>query len=669
MSQNQPRQSRSTDTSAVHTMPALRYQHLQRRVDTGASFSIIFGVIAASVVLACAIWGFVIPQWRRKHPSNATRTKWNDGSILTSRRRPSRRIRTFPCHPAIEPLLSKPSTTQILPTYNPRIESPFPDSPNLGVARTLPHVVRTHSAPVAATSMSSDGLFTPIKNRNTEEDRSKNNYHTVPRATDAKHFPGRSVDFGDAKDFILAVPEPLALKPREAGRPPAVMRHLEKYSTPHSNSPTGSDKLPHPNKLFRAVQSGNFRSSLCSSTSLRIDHRGSDAAAVLAATEVEEAVNKAIEEEAGQCQYPQYSSNENSKADSEVDPPKEATIQDQSMTALHRLRSYRSLTGSRVPQLTRAGTVTRPKTPVDELRRFYTQNTRSEMIPLTRLPHDLTTSTVTTSTAITLAENSSENGSVSTPATSPTLPPGTLKLLPTPLRPRKSSETMPRSDVQAILHSDTFCSMDTAEEDKSGVPALRSVLGRKRARRLSQGFYHAGRRNPPTPLGIQTSNTSSRVHYPRRSLTDIGTVVIAPSMKPPQLQLRMRASSMYSQDTYGFRLRPSPTTPDFPSPVIDIFSDHGIYGNPFTGRESVKARVEEWTQRIQGLPSPPLPTPKDSPFPDAAGRDEAKVEVHVTDTDNAKSGAAKAPSESSARDSIEQTGDHLACAPGGAPWI
>ena len=207
---------------------------------------------------------------------------------------------------------------------------------------------------------------------------------------------------------------------------------------------------------------------------------------------------------------------------------------------------------------------------------------------MARLPHELTTST-----ALTVVENSSENDSVSTPATSPTLPPGTLKLLPRPLRPRKSTETMPPSAAQAFSHSNTMCSMDTAEEGKSGVPALQPVLGRKRARRISQGFYHTGCREPPAPLNIKISNISSspRNHYPRRSLTDIGTIVVAPTVKPGQLQPRMRASSMYSQDTYGFNLLPSPTTPEFLSPIVDVFSDHGVYGNPFTGRESVKARV------------------------------------------------------------------------------
>lgn len=647
-------------------MPPLRHQHLPRYLETGTTFSIAFGVIAGAVVFVCAIWGFVIPRWRKKHPASPSRTKWNDGSILTSRKRPSRRIRTFPSHPAIKPLLSKPSTAQILPTYDPRVESPFPDSPGPGLTRSFPVVVSrfhsVHSAPTLPTNISSEGLFTPVRH-NTKEDQSKNDYHTVPRAKDAKHFVGRSADFGDAKDFILAVPEPLALKPRDAGRPPAVKRHLEKYGPSHSNSPAGSDKLPHPNKLFRAIQSGDVRSSVCSSTSLRIDHRESDAAA-LAAKEVEDAVNRAIKEETEHRQYLTYSSG-SSKVSPKVRRHDGTAGGEHSMTALHQLRSYRSLTGSRVPALTRAGTLTRPKTPVDELKKFYNQGMKKDTIPMGSLPHELTTST-----AFTAIENSSENDSLSTPATSPTLPPNNLKLLPTPLRPRKSSETMPSVGIQGFSRSGTMHSTDT-EEGLSGVPPLQSVLGRRRGKRLSRGFYHTGRQhNNPAPLAIQTCKVSSpRRHQPQRSLTEFGTAVVAPLLKPSQLKSRMRASSMYSQDTHGFNLMPTPTSPDFQSPLINICADQDVYGNPFTGRESVKARVEEWTQRMHGLPTPPLPSSKHLTLDE--GTDAGKPEVKKNIVDN------KTTHETMTTDVLHQydstiegnTVSGRGQAPGGAIWI
>ena len=644
-------------------MPALHFHHLQRRTDSGVTFSIVLGIIAAAVVLACAIWGFLVPRWRKKHAATPSRTKWNDGSILTSRRRPGGRIRTFPSHPAIKPLLSKPSTAQILPTYDPRVESPFPDSPNPGLKGGLPDVVRIHSAPVISDSTSSGGLFTPARHNALEEDQSKSKYYTVPRTNNTKHFVGKSADFGDAKDFILAVPEPLALKPREAGRPPAVARHLEKYGTAHTASPADSDKLPHPNKSFRAIQNGDIRSSLCSSTSLWVDHRESDAAAS-ATREVEDAIEKAIEEESGQRQYLAYSS-DSSKASTVVRPENnEFERGDEGITAMHRLRSYRSLTGSRIPTLSRAGTITKPRTPVDELRRFYAPDAKHDVVPMARLPQQMASST-----ALTVIDYSSEYDSTSTPATSPTLPPTALLLLPTPLRPRRSSETMPVAESQILSCSNTMQSVDVTEEGRSGVPPLQSVLGRKREKRVSRGFYHAGRRPKPAPLNIQPniSLPSTNNHHPQQSMTDVGTTVVAPIVKPIKLKSRMRASSMYSEDTQGFNRILTPSTPNFSSPIIDIFTDHEVCGNPFTGRESVKARVEEWTQRIYGQATPPLPSSKLLPNPDNAGNEATQAQLS-TEGDEANEKRLSVVNDYD-KECNQGTADPIGIAPGDAIWI
>lgn len=645
------------------TMPALHLHHHQRRIDSGSTFSVILGIIAAAVVLACAIWGFLVPRWKRKHAATPSRTKWNNGSILTTRRRPGGRIRIFPSHPAIKPLLSKPSTAQILPTYDPRVESPFPDNPNPGLNGGLPDVVRIHSAPVTSNSTSSDGLFTPARHNALEEDQSESKYHTVPRANNTKHLVGKSADFGDAKDFILAVPEPLALKPREAGRPPAVTRHLEKYGTAHTASPADSDKLPHPNKLFRAIQNGDIRSSLCSSTSLRVDHRESDAAAS-ATKEVEDAIEKAIEEEAGQRQYLAYSS-DSSKASTVVRPEHNEFVRgEEGITVMHRLRSYRSLTGSRIPTLSRAGTITKPRTPMDELRRVYAPDAKHDVVPTARLPQQMTSST-----ALTMIDYSSEYDSTSIPATSPILPPTALQLLPTPLRPRRNSETTPVAEGQILSCSITMQSVDVTEKGQSGVTPLQSVFGRKREKRVGRGFYHAGRRPKPAPLNIQPNISLPSVHNhrPRKSTTGIGTTIVAPVVKPSKLKSRMRASSMYSEDTHGFNRILTPSTPDFPSPIIDIFTDHEVCGNPFTGRESVKARVEEWTQRIHGQATPPLPSSKLLPNPDNAGKEATKAQLS-TEGDEANEKRLTVVNDYD-KECNQSTADPLGIAPGDAIWI
>ncbi len=531
------------------------------------------------------------------------------------------------------------------------------------LSRRLPNLTpRTSSAPIDPSTISSNGLFTPVRRNNADNENFKSKYHTVPRGNDAKHFTGKSTDFGDAKEFILAVPEPLALRPRDAGRPPAVTRHLEKHATATTASPAGSDKLPHPNKLFRAIRKGgDVRSSLCSSSSLRVDHRESDAAAAMAAKEVTDAVDRAIEEGTEQRQYT-ASSSEDSKTGS-VKRGRAHTETEDGMTALHRLRSYRSLTGSRPAPLARAGTITRPKTPVDELRKFYGQDTGDSSAPRLHLPKDLTVST-----GLTIIDNSSENDSISTAATSPTLPTGHLQLLPTPLRPQKSAE-LSNSTRSVANHPDD--ALFEQAEDQSELPPLQTELGRKRGKRTSRGFYHTGRRSKPAPLTPvnNTQSNSPTGHQPRRSLTEIGTS-FSTSLRPNQLRSKMRASSMYSQDTHGFHLVPTPTTPDFPSPIIDIFADHEMCGNPYTTTDSVKARIAEWTKLIGGVS-----TPKFSPLPQEV-TEEARVGHELLGermTDKTQDAFVENTggrnSQILSDDVNKQDEEVLGQAPGGALWI
>ncbi|KAJ9655899.1 hypothetical protein H2198_005340 [Neophaeococcomyces mojaviensis] len=585
-------------------MPALQHGHLQRRTDSGNAFSIIFGVIAAFVVVACAIWGFVIPQIRKKYPPSPSRTRWNDGSVLT--RRQCRSRNTFPNHPAVKPLLLKPSAAQILPTYNPRIESPFPGHPEPGVTRTLHGICgRANSAPMAFTNTSSNGLFTPIRGSTAGEDEAKNKYHTVPRGFDAKSFIGKSADFGDAKDFILAVPEPLALKPRSAGRPPAVTRHLERYGTPHSNSPADSDKLLHPNKLFRAIQKNAFRSSYCSSTTMHINREDSDPASTFDAIEMVDMVDKAIEEEARHKECLHDDGGDTSRVSSFVGHSQDKFAPNASLTALHRLRSYRSLIGASHPKMVRAGTVTRPKTPVGDLRQLYGGEERSATMPSVFLPQYATASTITTS-----FELSSENDSVSTPATSPKLPQNSLRLLPMPLQPHKLTGKPVEASESDRLRTST--SHVLPEETCDDVPQPQVALDWKQEKRSSQGFYHASRRSKPPPPNIKThfSTCPASGSLPRRSLTEVGQATdhIA---EQSQLKTRVRASSIYSWKTRDINLIQTPTTVDEQSPVTDRFAETGVNAaltNPFGSRESIKTRIDEWNQRIEGVPpTPQLP--------------------------------------------------------------
>jgi len=521
------------------------------------------------------------------------------------RRRRSRNA--FPNHAIVKPLLKKPSATQILPTYNPRIESPFPTCPEPGLAGTLQGIqVRANSAPVAATDTSSNGLFTPVRGSMIGEDLAKSRYYTVPRGVDTKSFAGKSVDFGDAKDFILAVPEPLALKPRSAGKPPAVTRHLEKYGTPHSNSPSKSDKLLHPNKLFHAIQKNSIRSSYCSSTTMRIDRQESHSTSAVDATEMVDMVDKAIEEEAEHLQYIHDNSDTSSKYSLHVGQSGEpATNAD--LTALHRLRSYRSLTGGRDPMPVRTGTVTRSKTPIDELRRFY-GGEESVPVPSLCLSQYATASTIGSG-----FELGSENGSVSTPATSPILQQCHLNLLPTPLRPHRVVEKQTQTDKSELHRRESSFDI-LAEKEANYIPSFREVLDRKREKRGSQGFYHANRRSKPPPPNIKTnlSSLSAEQNWPIRSFTETYQVA-EPHVDLNQLRKGIRSSSMYSGDTRGFSLVRTPTTVDGSGHIATHYANSGVTAsaNPFRSRESIRSRIDEWNQRIEGIPlTPQLPRSK-----------------------------------------------------------
>lgn len=544
-------------------LPVHRYP---KRTSSGTTFTVVFCVVAVCVLIACAIWGFVIPKWRKKHPASPSRTKWNEGSILTARRKRARR-KLF----ASKISLARPSPAQILPTYNPRVESPFPTRPSSSTEHDRNGLVtRTHSAYTAPLpSVSSNGLFTPVRH---DQDAFQKQYHTVPRAIPAKHNPLKSSDFGDAKDFILAVPEPLTLRPREAGRPPAVARHLEKYGTPYSSSPANSDKLPHPNKLFKAIQTPGIRDSLCSSTSLRLDHRASDAAAASALGHVSTNLEEAIDED-GNSQHRSSSRFSNFVGQTNDTLRPCATLAD-----LHRLHSYRSLTGSQPQKLARSGTITKPKTPIHSIRKLYQQDNSPELIPMISLPQIETSSTL-----FTMDESASEYGTMTTPATSPSLGPSRMHLIPDPLRPQKSFEK-------------TFCS----HVHPKTLNVVNQVdTSHKAVNRNSRGFFQPGRRAKAAPPSIHVESASSPMtsRQSRRSLSEIGNAIIAPVKG--QLRSRMRASSMYSRDTHGFSLAATPVSPELPSPMVNIFADPDVAGNPFETRESVRTRIHKWHQKIE----------------------------------------------------------------------
>lgn len=561
-----------------------------------------FGIVAGLVLFSCFVWGIAIPWLRKRCARKSTKPQWTDSVVLTTRRR-SRLKGIYPSHPAVRPLLSI-SATHSLTIYDPRTESPFPDGPapqstKFASTRNL----RAQSTPPLSASTSSNGLFTPTKHSNIENDNSRSRFHTVPRGNDARYVPAKSFDFGDAKDFILAVPEPLALKPRDAGRPPAVARHLDRYGTSLTSlttSPAQSDKLLHPNKLFRALQRPDVRSSFCSSTSMRIDHRRSDAVTDLSPDDVVNPVEKATNKENN---TPWSEPAANCEVDKEDTMVTEDT-ENKGFANVHRFRSYQSLTAGDSVNRTRAGTLTRPKTPVQDLRRLFNQDQRSITLPSVHIPQHGTASALFANT-----EFGSDYDSLSTPATSPVIHPSNVCLLPTPLNLKKSFEPDSVEHIHASrqVNADTFAS---GQKSTNMIPSIVAIDDQTENSQETRGFYHTGRRlTKPLPLHIRPSSKEPHSGNldSHRSFTDFGQAVFGPLIKSNTMRSRARASSLYSRDTNGISMVNTPVSPDFPTPASDAFTNLSVCGNPFKAPESVKARIDEWTQRIESKTVRPLP--------------------------------------------------------------
>ena len=197
---------------------------------------ILLSCIAGFFFLAFLLWATLRPWWRKRNrarrppaPPLIPPAPINLPEIRASQ--------VFPSHPAVRRGIPGQPSSQ-LRQYDPRTETPFPNSPPLGDSVSLPSITpRSRSVgDLHTTYNSSNGLFSPIR----EVQRSRSglplNQTTVKVA-----------------DFTLPLPEPCLLGARSAGKAPALKRQLEKFPIPRSQS-SQADKEVHPNKLFKDLQ-------------------------------------------------------------------------------------------------------------------------------------------------------------------------------------------------------------------------------------------------------------------------------------------------------------------------------------------------------------------------------------------------------------------------------
>ncbi|KIV89373.1 hypothetical protein PV10_08947 [Exophiala mesophila] len=320
------------------------------------AFSVIFAAIALLIILVCAFWGFVLPRLRRKSQrhrsfrSTATQSYQDD-------------YHDEP-HYLNHPPVFHSSQGRLSPgvrRYNPRTESPFPRV-FLGSAQ------KPLVPPVSNTSptTSSHDLFLPSREGFPPTDRNR-----PLNQTGCTHRHGAEKNdiemllFGPETDDILPVPEPLVLKPRPAGRPPPLTRQLERFPMPLDISRSRKPRLHFgPRSPACATSAVILRADLadCPRNEQNLTEPSASPASgtTTKMTRIQQRMKK----------IPDASQNLD---DILYDPfvlPKSQTSRNKS----HSLPVSAALNEPRPRRwrgLLRAGTVTRPQTPVAEMRDVF----------------------------------------------------------------------------------------------------------------------------------------------------------------------------------------------------------------------------------------------------------------------------------------------------------
>jgi hypothetical protein len=355
---------------------------LHARSDDGRTFSIIFAVVAGAVVLGCLVWGFIIPRLRK-----ISITKANVDLEKGHMARPGSVTKLFPSHPALLRGFGRKTAHEVA-RYDPRTESPFP-SHNNGQASPTP------SMPRSCSPLGSNGLFTPTKmrppTRGNPLQAQNSKHHKDQGNTRAGDI--EMMNLCHAQDYILPVPEPLVLRPRPAGRPPPLARQLERFPMPFGTRKR-HPSLMHPSKLFGELDIRNSEStSGTTSTPCPEPHHTKKV--------------KGDGPQNAEMTLPVYGldndkSAEVAKRDNGHNGKHESIKKTSDIVVLVKSEGFMGSSGTKSPisvgSLERAGTVTRPKTPVAERRMFFdrTLNEQKSIVTSSRDRYTPSTNPFTT---------------------------------------------------------------------------------------------------------------------------------------------------------------------------------------------------------------------------------------------------------------------------------
>lgn len=534
---------------------------LRRRSDaSGRTFSIIFAAIALLVIIICLVWGFVLPRLRKKFDISSidrgggTRSSGsNDGYH-------------FPSHPA----LLRGFHNKSMPTlyrYNPRTESPFPSAGPLqknAAAFTVPSSLSNSDYGPS----SSHGLFSPTKGclRPRQGIMLSQNETSEPQGKSKAMKEVEMTGFERDQDYILPVPEPLVLKPRPAGRPPPLTRQLEKFPMP-IRTLKRKDGLLCPAKLLKGVELRDSQST--------VDTLGTPCPTPFLVRRI----NLSRENSEGTS----HRKHEGRIDPLEADRAASDLIPDDVSDRTVRLRSQSQeqpwiVTTSRErPKLQRAGTVTRPRTPVAEMRERFNQ-----------------TSTVPTNGRTSVKEGCTPTvnpfdtpGDSSTPPTSPRYSdkaraPCNMMFSAHPIYPEAQATDSPRRSHGQRPR----CSAGLISPGKQAVV-------QKSSAKLEIGSVSTSKHLKPARLNLTLfSNSRDRERHTKGySLSSLSTIR-RPIMIPTSHQSH-GASSIYSRDTRGMSFLGTPALDEF-SQYPAVQPSSCIDERNVMLMNNVKSKIDEW---------------------------------------------------------------------------
>ncbi|KIW88767.1 uncharacterized protein Z519_10814 [Cladophialophora bantiana CBS 173.52] len=557
-------------------MAVIPTKALRPRGDSsGRTFSIIFAVVAFLVVFGCVIWGIILPKYRKRRDTHPLGARY----MVTPSYPPFSPPPRFPSHPALLHNFRKQPQTPVQ-HYDPRTESPFPNSPAPNSPAQLNAIYRPPQVGSSNAVGLSYGPFNPpqcwLSTRLQPQHMPQGNLQRARKVagTDPRNF----TTFKGKHDYILPVPEPVVLKPRPAGRPPPLTRQLERFPIPLSSGRNGG--LVHPTKLFQELEQRGSKSTA--------DTFGTPCPTTHNTTHLTD-TQMLVMKPPAECKTPPgRPQRELLKV---VECKTHNSPQPRRLPVTRILPINRDEAGTpktkteKQERLERMGTLTRPKTPVAEIRDWFDRaaNTASKE-KVSSKPYTPSTNPFTTP------------GATSTPPTSPIKSAKKSRSLVTPSRPQSAA---PCINVPSHAHRRTPSSAILPSPEK--LNALRIARPSKRVCQAAKGspakiFKQRSISRRAKLVSWSQLRPCKRIsrRYSSSSLSTIFKPILTTRSKHSRC-----TSSIYSRDMRGL----SPTGGlsrqggDAESnDRVELPSGKGadLTRNPSTSVEHVKSKIDNW---------------------------------------------------------------------------